>query len=335
MAEAPSPAPGESVGRPSVVKVSCTDIDQARFLLNRFYYPVAVGVPEGPEGFALHLEVIQLGPLTIGHLGLQASSTLIASELDGYHVTLPFRGQVQTRQARHEVLAGPETAVVFRPGNPVYTLHDSHSTELDIKIDGAALEAELSALLGRDVGGPIDLAPAMRLSDGLGRSFRRIAALLRAELPHPGSLIHQPLIAARVRHIVLSGLLLSVPHRYHDELSAPVQHGAPRAIRRALNAIQDEPEKPFGVADLAVIAGMSVRSLQEGFRRHVGCAPMTYLQRVRLTRVHEELRQGDPSDVTVAAVAHRWGFAHLGRFASVYRGQFGESPSETLRRVRL
>ena len=93
---------------------------------------------------------------------------------------------------------------------------------------------------------------------------------------------------------MLSGLLLSLPHRYHDELTAPAQPGAPRAIRRALDAIQDEPERPFSVADLAAIAGMSVRSLQEGFRRHVGCAPMTYLQQVRLLRVHDELRHADP-----------------------------------------
>lgn len=76
---------------------------------------------------------------------------------------------------------------------------------------------------------------------------------------------------------------------------------------------------------------MSVRSLQEGFRRHVGCAPMTYLQQLRLNRVRETLLEGDPARVTVAAVAHRWGFAHLGRFASAYRERFGESPSETLR----
>ena len=115
-----------------------------------------------------------------------------------------------------------------------------------------------------------------------------------------------------MRHSVLSGLLLSLPHRYHDELTAPAQPGAPQAIRRALDAIRDEPERPFSVADLAAIAGMSVRSLQEGFRRHVGCAPMSYLQQVRLGRVHESLRRADPTRVTVASVAHRWGFAHLG-----------------------
>jgi transcriptional regulator GlxA family with amidase domain len=100
-----------------------------------------------------------------------------------------------------------------------------------------------------------------------------------------------------------------------------------------VDAIQGEPERAFSVIDLAAIAGMSVRSLQEGFRRHVGCAPMTYLQQVRLGRAHDTLRSSDPAHVTVASVAHRWGFAHLGRFASAYRTRFGHSPSETLRRL--
>jgi transcriptional regulator GlxA family with amidase domain len=76
-----------------------------------------------------------------------------------------------------------------------------------------------------------------------------------------------------------------------------------------------------------------VRSLQEGFRRHLGSAPMAYLQQERLVRAHQTLRQADPVCVTVSAVAHRWGFAHLGRFASAYRTRFGEPPSETLRRA--
>ena len=116
-----------------------------------------------------------------------------------------------------------------------------------------------------------------------------------------------------------------------EALNVAIQAGPPRAIRRVVDAIHDEPERPFTVADLAGIAGMSVRSLQEGFRRHVGCAPMSYLQHERLLRARESLRRADPLRVTVAAVAHRWGFAHLGRFASAYRARFGQSPSETLR----
>jgi AraC-like DNA-binding protein len=316
----------------NIVQLSSVDLGQARRALNRFFSPVAVGAPNGTDGFRLAMQVIQLGPLTVGELSFDVPVTLIASELSWYHVTLPMTGQVLTRRGRHEVTVRPGTAVVFRPGHSVYTLHDADSTELAVKIERSAFEAELAGLLGHPVHGPIDLPPTMSLTQGPGRSWSRLIKLLRDELDHPASLIHHPLIAEQLRHSVISGLLLSVPHRYHDELTAPALPGPSRAVRRAMDAIHDEPERPFSVTDLAGIAGMSVRSLQEGFRRHVGCAPMVYLRQVRLGRANDALRLSDPSQVTVAAIAHRWGFAHLGRFASEYRTKFGHSPSETLHR---
>jgi AraC-like DNA-binding protein len=60
-------------------------------------------------------------------------------------------------------------------------------------------------------------------------------------------------------------------------------------------------------------------------------SPMAYLRHVRLARAHEELRRSDPGQVTVAEVAYRWGFGHLGRFSASYQAQYGVSPSQTLR----
>ena len=318
---------------PEIVHFSSVDIDQARSVLNRFYYPVAVDTPEGADGFGLGVEVIQLGPLTVGQISFAGPVSLAVAELDAYHVSMPTTGRMQARHAGHEVVAGPSTGIVFGPGNPVYTMHDANSANLAVKIERDALEQELAALLGRPVAGPIDLPPAIDLSGGPGHSWSRLVRLLRDELEHQESLIYQPLIAEQLRGSVLSGLLLSVPHRYHAELTGPATAGPPRAIRRAVDAVHDEPERPFSVADLAATAGMSVRSLQEGFRRHLGCTPMAYVQQVRLLRAHESLRLADPLRTTVAATAHRWGFAHLGRFASAYRERFGEPPSETLRRT--
>jgi len=317
---------------PDVVHFSSADIDQARSVLNRFYYPVAVGTPEGEDGFGLGAEVIQLGPLTVGQLSFAGPVTFLVADLDAYHVSMLTNGRMQARQDPYEVVGTPSTGVVFRPGGEVYTEFDRNSGELAVKIERAALEQELAGLLGHPVEGPIDLPPAIDLAGGPGHSWGRLVRLLRDELEFDESLIYQPLIAEQLRSSVLIGLLLSVPHRYHDELTGPAVAGPPRAIRRVVDAIHDEPERPFTVSDLAAIAGMSVRSLQEGFRRHVGCAPMAYLQQERLVRAHDSLRRADPMRVTVAAVAHRWGFAHLGRFASSYRTRFGESPSETLRR---
>jgi transcriptional regulator GlxA family with amidase domain len=62
---------------------------------------------------------------------------------------------------------------------------------------------------------------------------------------------------------------------------------------------------------------------------------MAYLRRVRLERVHAELTNSEPDATTVTAVAGRWGFVHLSRFADQYRQQFRQRPSETLRaRIR-
>ncbi|MET0425404.1 MAG: AraC family transcriptional regulator [Actinoplanes sp.] len=326
----PRPAPAFSE-TPDVAHFSSVNIDHARSVLNRFYYPVAVGAPEGKDSFQLGLEVIQLGPLTIGQLSYARPVTLIASELDAYHVSMPTAGSMHAWHAGREVIGTPTNGVVFGPGKPVYTRHDANSVELSVKIERKALEDELAALLGHPIEGPIDLPASMDLSVGPGHSWCRLIRLMRDELAYEQSLIFQPLIAEQLRSSVLSGLLLSVPHRYHDELIEPPTAGPPRAIRRVVDAINDEPERAFSVGDLAKVGNMSVRSLQEGFRRHLGCAPMTYLQQVRLGRAQEALRRADPARVTVAAVAHRWGFAHLGRFASAYRERFGESPSTTLK----
>jgi AraC-like DNA-binding protein len=322
-----------AVGSPSVesIEVTSADLDEARTVLNRFYYPIAIGTPHGAHGFSLDFGVIQLGPLTISQLALGAATTLYTSRLGGYHVTLPTAGSVYTRQHQAEVVADPLTAAIFRPGQPVFTSHTRGMRQLDIKIDRSALEAELAAQLGHPVTGHLDLPTSMALGEGPGRGWARLVRVICDELGNPASLVHHPLIGEQLRQSVLSGLLLSVPHRYHDELLRPPQAAPPRALRRVVEAIHEEPERPFTVTALAEIGGMSVRSLQDGFRRHVGASPMAYLQQIRLSRARAALLQADPARTTVASIAHRWGFAHLGRFASAYRAEFGESPSETLR----
>ncbi|WP_229071324.1 AraC family transcriptional regulator [Actinoplanes sp. DH11] len=327
MVDAPPRTAASATG---AVYFDSVDVTRARDILNRFYHPMSLGTPDEAE-LTMDLEMIRLGPLTVGHLTFEGSASLTSPSAGGYHVTLPTAGRVRARRDGQEFTANPSTALAFRPGDPVDLRHEAKSAELDVRIEPWALEAELAALLGHPVEGPIDLPPVFDLSGGPAQSWSRLIRLLHGELEHEFSLIHQPLIAEQLCSSVLSGLLLSVPHRYRDELVAPAASGPPRAVARAVEAVHEEPERAFTVADLAAIAGLSVRSLQEGFRRHVGCAPMAYLQQIRLTRAREALLDGDPARITVAAVAHRWGFAHLGRFASAYRERFGESPSETLR----
>ena len=79
-------------------------------------------------------------------------------------------------------------------------------------------------------------------------------------------------------------------------------------------------------------AHISVRSLQEGFRSHLGVSPTEYLRVIRLRRAHESLLESDHTEVTVASIAYHWGFTNLGRFAAAHAQRYGELPSETLYR---
>ncbi len=103
------------------------------------------------------------------------------------------------------------------------------------------------------------------------------------------------------------------------------------AARRLLLArAQVEGQAPR-VPELADELGISARRLHQLFQSRLGVPPRAYAERVRLTRARAELRRRGAAGVTVASVATRWGFDHLGRFSSLYRTFFGELPSDTVR----
>lgn len=106
----------------------------------------------------------------------------------------------------------------------------------------------------------------------------------------------------------------------------------PALLRQAIEFIQDNAARDIGIGDVAAALYLSPRTVQYMFRRHLDTTPTAYLREVRLARAREELIASDRSITTVAATAARWGFAHTGRFAVIYRRAFGESPHETLRR---
>jgi transcriptional regulator GlxA family with amidase domain len=96
--------------------------------------------------------------------------------------------------------------------------------------------------------------------------------------------------------------------------------------------IEEEAHLPLTVSSIAARCLVSVRSLQQDFRRYMDISPMAYLRNVRLRRAHQCLLETDPSVTSVASVAYNWGFTNLGRFAAVHTARYDEPPAATLRR---
>jgi AraC-like DNA-binding protein len=106
--------------------------------------------------------------------------------------------------------------------------------------------------------------------------------------------------------------------------------------RYGLEKVPPGKQPAQGQHDAAPLAalGVSVRSLQEGFRQWWNTARNGFLRQTRLCPVREELLRSDEStDVTSVALRH--GFAHLGRFSGYCHAAFGELPRVTLRRRRI
>lgn len=132
---------------------------------------------------------------------------------------------------------------------------------------------------------------------------------------------------------LLSLLLHHHPHNYSEELISAVPTPVPGLIRRAERLMADNADAPITVSAVAAELGVSIRTLQAGFRQWRSDTPSGVLRRIRLQRVHDELARPEES-TSVTGAATRWGFAHLGRFSAQYQAVFNEAPRITLRRGR-
>jgi AraC-like DNA-binding protein len=85
--------------------------------------------------------------------------------------------------------------------------------------------------------------------------------------------------------------------------------------------------QPLSLPQLARQVGLTHRSLQRGFQTLFSMTVIGYLQQRRLEQAEQLLRQGDR---TVAEVAMRVGYGHLGNFASAFKRRYGITPSQCL-----
>lgn len=100
-----------------------------------------------------------------------------------------------------------------------------------------------------------------------------------------------------------------------------------RSLRDALDYIAANLAEPLSLADIAAVAGISVRALQNKFRQEIGRTPVQFILDQRLARAHQDLISDHHAARSIAEIATRWGFGHMGEFARRYRRVYGHPPS--------
>lgn len=92
------------------------------------------------------------------------------------------------------------------------------------------------------------------------------------------------------------------------------------AVRVVRHIAEDEALRVEAVAEFA---GLSVRSLQRLFRRHVGASPKSVIRRFRLQEVAARIERGEAPDL--ATLAWQLGYADQAHLARDFRSATGQT----------
>lgn len=299
----------------------------ARLFCNHVLEPA--GGRDADVGLSLRAD--ELGPLSIVHLDYGAPVAIRPDPLmDFFLVQVPRGGAARIVQDGVEVASSVGVASVLSPTGNVAMEWGAGNPQLCVYLARDVVERELALLLGRPVDKPLVFAPGMVLHEAGNAAWLRSVLFLNDELRRGTSLTQRPELVDSFASTLAGQLLVSQPHNYTALLSV----GEPMrtsTVQQAVDFIEAHVGDPgLTVSVIAREVGMSVRSLQEAFRRELGRTPISYIKDRRMSIAQRRLRAGDPAVTTVTRIAAGVGVTHLGRFSVEYRNRFGESPSETL-----
>ncbi|MGO4203754.1 AraC family transcriptional regulator [Rhodococcus sp. TAF43] len=312
------------------------DVDLAQAVVSEVYEPHVLE-PRGERRLDARLNAVQNGSLTLGYLtyGVGATITLPPSE-HWYHVNITLLGG--SRVSRGDSVRGETTAMagaaMLVPHHLQTIEWDSDTAQFALRVPRVDLEGHLGNLTRTRIVDPVDFDLVVDLNSAAGRGLIRCIEFIRSEWDDEGILTRYDNSRRHLESLTLTNLVLAAGGPHRELLDQPFAPDVPEALQRAVDYVHDHARTLPTLADLTVAAGASARTLQNQFLRHFDRSPLQYIRDVRLRGVRDDLLHPSAPEVTVTDVATAWGFYNLGRFSSLYREAYGESPSETLRRCR-
>ncbi|MFA6156339.1 AraC family transcriptional regulator [Mesorhizobium sp.] len=175
----------------------------------------------------------------------------------------------------------------------------------------------------------LDMLPTFMIvprSSPASDAVATILALMGSEFER--DMIGSEIVGARLADVLLVEAIRAYAGRVEATDIGWLGALADARIGRALRAIHDDVARPWTVAGLAGLAGMSRAGFSAEFTRRVGQPPLTYVRAWRLTLARAALTRGDGS---VAGIASRIGYTSQSAFGHAFRRAFGATPKANSR----
>ncbi|HME27106.1 MAG TPA: helix-turn-helix transcriptional regulator [Acetobacteraceae bacterium] len=199
-----------------------------------------------------------------------------------------------------------------------------------IALSPASLAAFAKTMTGRTLAAPASgqiLQPSPRDRRHLMRIHAEAARLADTK---PQILGHPEVVRGMEQE--LGAVLLTCLTESDRRIETDAMRHAADIMIRFEAALAIRPCDRWDLAELCVTVGVSKRTLRRYCAIFLGVAPSEYIQLRRLRLVRAAILRAEHTTTRIRELARVDGFTEPGRFATLYRRTFGETPSATLRR---
>lgn len=279
------------------------------------------------EGFRIAASLRAGADSALWFCDYDASVALTFSEGDYFRVQIPIAGCAVTEEGGRKTgvkgeigcISRGEATIAFEPGFQQFAW----------RVPVPRLIQVLSALIGEPLVRPLEFDAVLDLGKPLGRRLPMLAGVL-AEHPRGEASKLGQAVDKEIEQAMAVALLASAKHNYRTILERDVDSCAPRQVRAVEMYLQEHWNDPVEYETLAIVSGVSVRTLFRTFKSFRGYTPMEFAKKIRLSKAHDMLLSGGVG-MTVGAIASACGFANFSAFSRDFAAAYGVPPSAVRR----
>ena len=164
-----------------------------------------------------------------------------------------FRSRILSKFtiARERIACGPDRAAVSSPTSGLLIRTAGRGARINISLHGAALNRQLTELLGAAPTVPLEFLPSMDLTTSYGRSLAQYVRLAVTDFERAGPMRWDAITTSRFEQFIMCRLLLSHPNNHTQVLRDPASDPPPRDLRRAIEYMEANLDAPITIADIA------------------------------------------------------------------------------------
>ncbi|WIX98020.1 AraC family transcriptional regulator [Amycolatopsis mongoliensis] len=306
-------------------KLRTADVEEARSAAGRVMSSHRLRAAR-PREFGARLHAVDIGSSTLLYAVYHGEAEVTAlAPMEYYTLQLFLAGAADVVTDFGRRRAGAGQACVISPGERLRLRFAPGTVQVAAKLPRDVVDRGCSRL-GAEPAGPLEFDLAV--PDGA--PWPALLRLAVDTVDRFDTGILPPGTGLELERVLVSALLLGHPRNLRFRGGGARGY---RAAGAAAEALKADPATSVTPGQLARTAGVSLRTLQEGFRSRFGTTVTAYHREVRLERAHRLLSAAGERR-TVADIAVECGFLHLGRFARDYRLRYGITPSATLHASR-